>query len=195
LPSSISRYCWNTSLLGPGSVGSACASDSDCDHGLCTQVSGGAICTEACVRDSDCDPGFTCSLQGEQVPTGLIHTPPSASSCTVDSDCTTGLCVSGQCAFMLIETASMCLPDVGGQGSFPAGQACSQNADCRSNFCDSTRNICIEVCGSDRDCTPGLSCSQQVVETKADSLGVLQATSARICLGPGTQSGEVLQRK
>jgi hypothetical protein len=193
----INAYCWPESGPGIGAlpVGSACTADSDCDHGFCSQGSGGAgICTEACVRDSDCAAGFSCSLQGEQVTSSFVQ-PLPGSSCSVDSDCASGLtCFQEKCSIRLTETAPMCLPDVDGQGTAVAGQACSLNSDCQSNFCDSELDVCVDVCGRDADCPGGLTCSLQTVETISTDLGLRQATAARICVGPGL--GErIWQRK
>lgn len=194
----IDGFCWPTTATNIGAlpVGAACTTDSECDHGFCSQASDGTgICTEACVRDSDCPSGFSCSLQGEQLGSSFVQELPGT-ACSIDSDCPEGLTcsINGACQIRLTDTAPMCLPDVPGQSTALAGQGCAQNAECQSNFCDAELNVCVDICGSDSDCPSGLNCSLQTVEALSNAQGLRQATAARICVAPGLDE-RVWQRK
>lgn len=194
---SFSSLCWNTTNvpLGGTPTGSSCSLDSECDHGICAQIGSAGVCTEACVRDEDCGIGFTCTLGGEQISTSFALSDQNPGACTVDADCETGLtCLPGTntCGFIASETIGMCVADVASQGALLAGFACAQNSDCRSNFCDATQNVCIDVCGANTDCPDGLSCRLQIVETTTDGMGKRQATQARVCVG--APSNDVIRR-
>lgn len=185
LASNIDGQCWPDSgpFLGSGAIGDACTGDTSCDHGFCANDGGNPICTAACCTDDDCPSGFACSLRGNQIDTSFLYEPPDAPSCTSDPDCPAGrVCFQSQCAWRLTETAPMCLSDMAGQRSLPAGSACTQDADCRSNFCEAGRNICIEVCCSDADCGAEQTCLLQYVQTTAD-----RATQARVCVSTPTE--------
>lgn len=62
-----------------------------------------------------------------------------------------------------------------------AGQSCTQNSDCASNFCEVDLGVCIDVCCADSTCPQGLECQFVTVETTDD-----RATSARVCLNLST---------
>jgi len=178
--------CWPAGAAGTGSgaVGTTCTADSQCDHGLCSTDGAVRTCTEPCCSDADCGGGFTCSLKGDAVDTTYVTVPPDASSCTVTTDCPTGmLCLTAEnkCAWRLVETSPMCLKDVVGQGSRQAGAACAANSQCASNFCEKDLGVCIEVCCNDDACPQGLTCELQPIKTRAD-----RATSARVCLNIST---------
>ena len=87
----------------------------------------------------------------------------------------------------------MCIPDVTNQGIRTAGQSCSNNSDCQSNFCESTISVCIDVCGNDSDCSTGTSCHLRTVEALEDSSGEKRVTSARVCVDDS--ASELLLRK
>jgi hypothetical protein len=78
--------------------------------------------------------------------------------------------------------------DVAGQGTRVAGQVCTSNSDCASNFCEDSLGICIDPCCSDNTCPNGLLCEQQDV-----AVSDTQATNARVCMNLSV--GRVLQRK
>ena len=68
----------------------------------------------------------------------------------------------------------------------PTGAVCSQNTDCRSNFCEANLGICIETCCSDGDCPSGTTCRLQYVRTISD-----RASQSRVCVSAPTE--DVLQ--
>src|SRR5690606_32019418 len=139
-------------------------------------------------RDSDCPSGFHCGLTGDQIDTSFAYPPPNAPSCT--GGCPAGMvCITAtdQCAWRLVETAPMCIPDAGGQGTRQAGAACTSNTQCRSNFCDQNLNVCVEPCCHDGACPAGLSCEMQYVETHSSRI-----TQSRVCVSVSTD--EVFER-
>jgi hypothetical protein len=177
--------CYPDSYLGSDPVGTACTSDLDCDHGFCATDpdDGSRYCTEPCCSDGDCPGGYTCSLRGDSTDTNFVF-PSDGTSCGTAADCGPDegdVCYSGQCAWRLVETATMCIKDDAGQGGNTAGQACTQNSDCASNFCELDLGVCIDPCCSDSSCPQGLACEFVTVETTGD-----RATSARVCLNLST---------
>lgn len=179
-------------LLGASTVGQTCTQDFQCDHGLCATSpnDGQRRCTEACCQDTDCPGGFTCSLGGERVSANVVYGSENAKSCGSNSECAGegGVCNNGRCVWPIVETSPMCIPDVAGQGSRTAGQACANNNQCASNFCERDLGVCIEVCCSDNDCPMGQTCEKQFVQTDGNN-----ATQARVCVNVYTE--EVLRRR
>ncbi len=187
--------CWPTGRPGLGTkvVGQGCTQDSECDHGVCTTVSGSTtrVCTEPCCSDGDCGAGFTCSLAGDQVTTGYVYLGAAAPSCTTTAQCPSGMecyTASGLCAWRMSETTPMCVADLAGQGLRRAGAACSQNSDCQSAFCERSLGVCVESCCSSAGCPEGTACEYQVVQTTSD-----RVSQARVCVNQS--SGEVYLRK
>ncbi len=173
--------CEPTSLPTNGSlvVGQACLTDGSCDHGFCATDAGARYCTETCCTDSDCPSGFTCSLRGDQIDTGITYAEPGAPSCSLDSDCPAAMICNptlNLCVWRLSATAPMCLLDAVGQGGRTAGQVCLDNSECRSNFCDKERGVCVETCCNDAGCPDGMACRLQFIRTIPGFV-----TRARIC--------------
>jgi len=186
---SIDGTCWPAAgpFLGTSPVGAACTTDTNCDHGFCSD----GKCTEPCCQDSDCQGGYTCSMQGEAVDTTYVYPPPNAPTCTTDANCPSPMiCLTSQnvCSWRLTETSPVCIPDVAGQGTRLAGGACTQNAQCRSGFCEADIGVCIDVCCSDAACPSGLTCEAQFIQTSAT-----RASEARVCVNLSTE--QVLRRK
>ncbi len=187
LSDNIDGRCWPSGgpLLGSSSVGQSCTGDTDCDHGFCTgDPNGGSdYCTEPCCQDSDCPSGYNCSTRGDAIDTTYVYSDPDGISCNTDADCTGdgGVCLNNECAWRLVETTPMCVKDVSGQGSRVAGQACSQNSECESNFCESSLGICLSTCCNDSTCPTGLTCESQVVQTDAE-----RVSRARVCINVST---------
>lgn len=174
----IDGRCWpsSNSLVGSTPTGSSCSTDRDCVNGFCTADGSSNYCTEACCQDSDCPSGYGCRLDGDAIDTSYVFNDPNAASCTADSQCPGGICFNNVCAWRLVETSPMCIRDETAQGSRVAGQACSSNSQCESNFCERTLGVCVSPCCDDSTCPTGLSCEFQRVQTTNDRI-----TSARIC--------------
>ncbi|MBI5510888.1 MAG: hypothetical protein HY903_19175 [Deltaproteobacteria bacterium] len=178
--------CWPSARLGGAAVGDACTTDSQCDHGFCATFAGASgICAEPCCRATDCGAGFACSLQGDQIATSYVTVPAGAPACSAAlPTCPPGMVcytAGGQCAWRLAETTPLCEPVAGGPGIRPAGAACSQNLECRSNFCEAGLGVCVESCCSDASCPTGLTCDLQTVQTTVD-----RVTAARVCMNLST---------
>ena len=185
--------CWPQSLLGSDPVGTDCSSNTACDHGFCAtdSDSGDSYCTEPCCSDTDCPSGYTCSLRGDGVDTNFVFSPPGASACNDASDCGPAegdVCFNNLCAWRMTETSPMCIRDVAGQGTKTAGQACADNDECASNFCERDLSVCIDPCCADSSCGPGLACEFVRVQTTDD-----RATSGRVCLNLSTDG--IIRRK
>ena len=52
----------------------------------------------------------------------------------------------------------VCWPNGAGLHNRVAGQACTSNGQCESEFCDRTLGVCIDICCNDASCPAGLSC-------------------------------------
>lgn len=175
--------CWVSSGYGVGTtaIGSACTSDTACNRGLCTTDPNTSqrYCTEGCCTDSDCGSGYTCSYGGVSEQALVVLPVEGADSCTADSQCVGkgGRCYQGKCAWNIVETTGQCIKDVAAQGTRRAGQACTTNSQCASQFCERDLGICVEPCCADSTCPTGLECKLEFVQTRADN-----ATQARVCV-------------
>jgi hypothetical protein len=129
-------------------------------------------------------------MQGDQIDTGFVYPEPGAPSCTSDSDCSGdgGICYNGSCAWRLVETSPMCVKDVSGQGSRVAGQACTQNSQCASDFCENSLGVCVSPCCNDSVCPTGLTCEKQYVATDTD-----RVSQVRVCVNLTTD--QVFEKK
>ena len=190
--------CEPQSRLMGADVGAACGADSECARRVCVTDPNSAqeYCSELCCQDGDCPGGYYCSLGGvaerttNGAGTNLVMQPdPDAPTCSNDQDCVGegGVCFNGLCTYPTFRTAGQCVREVAGQGTNRGGQACSQNADCRSNFCEKDLGICIEPCCADTTCPTGTACELTDVETRDD-----EATTSRVCLSFSID--EVLER-
>jgi hypothetical protein len=120
----------------------------------------------------------------------VVFTPPDAAACTSDAQCggNGGFCYQNKCSWRITETTGQCVKDVSNQGTRLAGQACTTNSQCRSNFCEKDLGVCIEPCCADSGCPTGLECEMQFVQTTTD-----RATQGRVCINTSTDA--VLRRK
>lgn len=122
------RLCLSASYLGggayAGSAGATCASNADCRSTFCD----GNRCKEVCFDDSDCSGG-RCRLR-RVTPTARFGTcdgpagvGPKGASCTMGSDCASGVCVSS-----LMTCAGLCRTSL----SCAAGEFCvsADASDC-----------------------------------------------------------------
>ncbi len=191
--------CVPAGLFGDDALGTSCTSDFACASNVCVDDpnTGSDYCTSACCTDTDCGGGYYCSFAGSANPIIInssirVFPPePDAPSCSSNANCAglgEGLiCFQGQCTYQVYGTSGQCVREVSGQGTRRGGQACSQNSQCRSNFCEKDLGICVEPCCADSTCPSGTACELSRVES-ADN----QGTSARICLSLSTD--EVFER-
>ncbi len=192
--------CTPDDLFGAGTYGDACTTDTACGSNACIvdPNDGSTYCTTLCCSDADCGAGAYCSYEGDASPIiinngAIVLTPEAdAPSCSSDADCAGrgegARCFQGQCTYQVYGTSGQCVKEVTGQGTRRGGQACSQNSQCQSNFCEKDLGICIEPCCSDSTCPTGTACELADVETRDD-----QATNARVCLSFST--ADTLERR
>jgi hypothetical protein len=176
----------NLPFIGVSPVGTACTSDSDCDHGYCVNDNGNQYCSQGCKGDDGCPAGYACSLMGAQFESGFTQIPPFSASCTIDDDCESGFCDGGSCAWALTSTAPMCIEKTW-PGTSGTGEACVANSDCISNYCERNTQTCLDTCASDSDCPGGTACTFQLVETiPGGTSGTSFASNARVCVSTPT---------
>ncbi|MBN2361496.1 MAG: putative metal-binding motif-containing protein, partial [Deltaproteobacteria bacterium] len=135
--------------------GVACSSTTatKCVNGnlACVEFStGNKKCTKPCCDNSECPAGYFCSLKGNDAagPIGGYDTVP------------------------------VCWPEATAtEHDRVAGQACSTNNQCASEFCDRTLDVCVDICCNDSNCPLGLSCESALV-TRANN----HQSFARVCV-------------
>jgi hypothetical protein len=178
---------------GQGKLGAiraweACTADGDCRSGLCDPHA--HLCADTCCSDTSC-AGVVGACRFEAAPSGVVvggagfacATPlsggkPRYASCTEDSDCASGLCVtqgdvqrcsSPCCSSSMCETgpdkqeAVRCMTVMHGGIAVRAcgdelpptatrevGAPCAGDDDCRSGAC--AGGICTDACCSDASC-------------------------------------------
>jgi Cys-rich repeat protein len=167
----------DAALSGTGgrAIGAACTSDQQCDSSRC--AGGSCVCTE----DSDCPGGQSCfkPVAGRNFcsSTSLAL----GAACTRDDQCRSNQCEgdvcvcrhdtdcpSGQVCRTPITGANRCEAE-SGNGELALGAACTRDAACRSNKCESGR--C--VCNSDGDCPAGQECYRPITAPNACRLVAL----------------------
>jgi len=163
-PSSVATYCVNSQ--GPSMGGVDCTTNEECHSGLCMGLSSGEdYCFQGCISDTECTMGMMCTSvvygQGtadeKEIPACL----PAPSQCTGDISCPEGeICRPTGNPDYPNTIITVCAPS--GDGSKPAGQLCSTDADCLSDIClgiiGTEQSVCWSACVSDNDCVPGLKC-------------------------------------
>lgn len=156
---------------GTATTGQACSLTTTCKWGPQSCVNN--VCAQPCGDDAQCPTGYHCSLRGNNVVAGTwgAGTP------------------AGVNGVVAIETVPVCLADSGaGMHDRPGGAACTQNGDCRSQFCDKNLNVCVDPCVSDASCPLGLTC--EPVYLRANTTGI---TWGRACVN--ASFGELLDAK
>jgi hypothetical protein len=151
----------------PGALGCPCATSADCASHICgdatvlsASFTGGTVCTQTCCTSADCPGGFVCYGAGTggsycvrattlARPVVSAGASPGA-SCSVATDCRSGVCNTGHCQDTCCSDAqcaspAVCslTPGVDGHTSFVcaahAGSAdrtaCSTGASCASGVC------------------------------------------------------------
>lgn len=134
-------------------VGSTCATDIQCDSGVCVDLGvlrlpgSNRICARACCNDADCGGDEFCWDAGN-----------GARSCL---PATLAQGTTGRTTL----------------GSSPAGAACGANEACRSGWCEDS--TCIQPCRSDAHCGAGQTCSLFRRDGPDGSRAVLACVSGR----------------
>ena len=120
-----------------------CQSDADCSSGRCNLDAN--ICV-TCLIDSDCGDGLVCNAN--------TNTCVESAPCVSDNDCAGGYCDAskGQCVECV--TTSQCESGVCSGGFCTPGAACSSDADCGDQVCD-THGNCVE-CYDNSHCASGV---------------------------------------
>jgi hypothetical protein len=155
-----------------------CTGDADCRSTQC--VSG--VCVDGCCGAPTCGTGGTCSYKSDAkfVCRTAVGTRGVGSSCSGNSDCTSGYCIEGfftgtctkQCCSsedcpsnwqcnQYKEGANIygiCEPlsFTESAGSLRSGETCARNEDCRSYRC--VANVCSDPCCKDANCATGTFC-------------------------------------
>ncbi|MBL8612218.1 MAG: hypothetical protein JNL38_33055 [Myxococcales bacterium] len=175
--------------VGGAQGGATCAKNSDCRSGLCT----GTKCQDTCCAATDCASGTTCrllTLSGHDTwACGVAPGVGNANDFCIDgTDCKSAVCYPA--------TGSRCRPPCCGAKScvdqgFPnascsvrvsgpdsvniclftssgaaIGATCTQDNDCKSDFCDPDTSKCADVCCTDADCAPFGASSRCVPTSK-----------------------------
>ncbi len=160
---------------GAGVAAAACTVDNDCQSGICLEADG--ICLGACAVDSDCLGDNLCaavplSNEPDAETLDLCVTPPDF--CTSDLDCEGGnICQPVADPNVPNTIAGACLPPVGA-GLGRAGESCTQNADCASDFCiqefGGEGSVCYGICeeGTNRGCNDGTVCYPNMISLTFD---------------------------
>jgi len=155
-------------------AGGACESDDDCGAGRCQATSTGdlvcctAVCDGACRRCAT--TGLACENLSDDDACGLVACPADSTCRDFPQGVTAQRCVDGRCG----SPAQLCSATAQGEGQpcsptslcdgagncsrprLEAGDACTSNEQCSSNFCiDGV--CCNEACNGDcRTCASGV---------------------------------------
>lgn len=164
-------------------TGAPCGGDAECTSKQCIRLAedAPAFCTATCAQDSDCPCGMECSntsigklcIPGDRV--GCVEL---GGSCTLSSECTSGVCATGKCADACdITLSEQCdLPakckrnekgSVSGScvtpGTKKVGDVCLGDDECETLFCEDSgqgAKICLVPCRADQpNCPSGQSCT------------------------------------
>lgn len=161
----------------------ALATPGSCSLGLCAGSAGGvSSCTRDCTNAGDCPSGYACSRVGGMKVCVDIERP-----CSAPGDCVGQSCLSIQGCTATCETAAdcpsrlsglppytcevafgsagpICVPPVDIMGADATGTFCSFAGMvnlCRSGACNSADPLgptCVQSCGPEGGCGPGLGC-------------------------------------
>ena len=184
---------WTASSGGgttTGKLGDTCNLDADCTSPLfCQPVDTTSYCSKTCtVNSSTCGTGFTCvgytngNGQGACVPNSGGTTGPTQNagdSCSANSDCVTGLCLSAICRVQCTTAnptqcgsgevcqgtgktgVGACVP-----GTLKSvGSTCADASECQSDTC--INGFCRATCVNKSDCPTGQGCLAQPDGTSA----------------------------
>ncbi len=200
-------------------LGCTCSGPTDCDSRICadqttvtptlyTEVNHG-FCIAPCCTSADCTNGFVCFATAAGgnycVDPALLKRSSTlgsgagGSSCSVDSQCRSGLCASGNCQDTCCSMFSSSECSSGSQcryGNFPGngvdthfaphctstggtlsgGIFCASNSWCKSDLCFA--NFCEDACRSSADCGSGAYCGYAVDSSNDILAGCFTGTGA-----------------
>ena len=154
-------------VMVPGSFGSPCNTNADCESGYCVDGPKGYVCTRVC--DTSCPSGYDCkavSGGSDVVFLCLPRMKQNCSPCAQDFQCAGGLCLQidgeGRCAYPCL-TPSECadgfecaLTEREGAGSYcqPTTDSCSCYAEADGGQRSCTTPSENGVCQGVSDCDP-----------------------------------------
>ena len=149
-PFVIGNYFWSACRLDSlitavKTTGQTCTG-SECRAG--TEACFNGRCIEPCCASADCAAGAACSIAAPKTATGYV----SGSS-------------------SIVSLLPACVPSAAIR---VAGAACTVNADCKSNLCAKTRNICVDVCCSTATCPNGTTCEPVSLKLSTGELTTLR---------------------
>ncbi|MDX9721450.1 MAG: hypothetical protein RBU37_11940, partial [Myxococcota bacterium] len=159
--------------VGPGTLGTSCSSDAECEANLC--VAG--QCTAPCERHADCaDDG---SWQCEELElehgggSSLLEVcqPTPATVCLSD-----GMCLLPERCVASKQNSSVSWTCQAPVGPAEAGESCAFDAACVSNLCANGR--CMAPCAASADCPSDYTCNKLSVDVPAGR------TEVSVCIPP-----------
>lgn len=165
---------------GGGTLGDACAADTECLAGLCL----GGTCTQPCDSPDDCgnDGDYSCTSQEIDSATGQFQDvnvctlrPPNA--CLSDAACSAPeRCVAGVTSEGLMFACGD--PNVGGGES---NDACNSDADCAQNLC--LDGLCAGPCSGNASCDVANdhTCKTLPVEREGESASLSVCKAPTLC--------------
>ncbi len=155
-------------VAGARGRGEACATNEECQSGLCFDDGGNLYCSQTCENDEGCTDNFHCRagtcvlgpregvgggcVTNEDCGSGICAAQGDRRWCTADcssSDCPSGL------SCQAVGEAMICVPDLS-----LVGEACTNNEACASGLCAGTPagQVCTRFCGGDQPCSSGFEC-------------------------------------
>jgi hypothetical protein len=156
--------CLLTSTLPTKTTGQTCTvAANDCRYGTTACFNG--TCGEPCCKNADCPGGYFCTMLGPAAQRGTLMGTGEAAD--------TGM--------------PICVPKTQA-GTRIAGQACTANNQCASNFCEANRHVCVDKCCSDVDCATGTQCEYILVQKPNAHVEAM-----RVCIAvPAPPSGRLV---
>jgi len=168
-------------MPGAGQLWATCTGNADCMSTVCFDMgmTYGRRCVQACGSADDCPSGFTCHSNAgarlclpAQAFTGATFANASGTACMGGGECKSNFCGGNMCIDSCADDAdcsgttcrwyqpepesyrSTC---EGPLGSFGAGAACVEGAQCTSGLC--VNDVCTALCSSTADCGSGNVCA------------------------------------
>ena len=130
-----------------------------------------------CSNDVSCKSG-TCIVDGDMIAPDINQSLGSGSTCAINSDCSSNLCINGSCSC----------------GDTGPGCSCLQNSTCQSGLV-CTNNICVEPCTASggactqtTDCCSGYTCTNNICTNNGITCTENHECTSGIC-NIGTTSG------
>lgn len=175
---------------GAGALGSDCASDSECDSGICYQA--GSIFWQVCSlceQDIECGALRVCLLVPEVGYARCVGTAALGDNCESDDQCASGFChavTGGAVCSECLESddcfgGGTCTDDSAVRGYWICagglGDACSDAIECDSGYCYTAGALAEQVCSLcavTLDCGVLQACSFDPAEGYAHCAGTAQ---------------------